>query len=183
MSEAILIDVLPAHRFDEARLAAYLKGRIPGVENGMQVKQFQGGQSNPTFLLTIGEKRYVLRKKPPGKLLPSAHMVEREFQVINALGQTDVPVPKARLLCEDPEVIGTAFYIMDHVEGRVHSHPLLEKVDIEQRMPIHRSMIETMARLHNVDWKAVGLESYGRHEGYVQRQIKRWSGQFEASRT
>src|SRR5690606_40485547 len=102
-------------RFEEARLAAWLEGRIPGVENGMQVKQLQGGQSNPTFLLTIGEKRYVLRKKPPGKLLPSAHMVEREFQVINALGQTDVPVPKARLLCEDPEVIGTAFYIMDHV--------------------------------------------------------------------
>ena len=183
MSEAILIDVLPAHRFDEARLAAYLKGRIPGAENGIQIKQFQGGQSNPTFQLTIGEKRYVLRKKPPGKLLPSAHMVEREYQVINALGGTGVPVPTAQLLCEDPEVIGTAFYIMDHVEGRVHSHPLLEQVSADQRMPIHRSMIETMAKLHNVDWKAVGLESYGKHEGYVQRQIKRWSGQFEASRT
>src|SRR5690606_41940470 len=103
--------------------------------------------------------RYVLCMKPPGRLLRSAGMVEREFQVISALGQTDVPVPTARLLCEVPEVIGTGFYVMDHVEGRVHSHPLLEKVDLEQRMPVHRSMIETMARLHNVDWKAVGLES------------------------
>src|SRR5690606_40927550 len=133
----------------EAKLAAYLKGRIPGVEHGIQIKQFQGGQSNPTFLLTIGEKRYVLRKKPPGKLLPSAHMVEREYQVISALGDTGVPVPTARLLCEDPEVIGTAFYIMEHVEGRVHSHPLRESVSADQRMPMHRSMIETMARRHN----------------------------------
>lgn len=183
MSEATLIDVLPAHRFDEAKLAAYLKGRLPDVEKGISIKQFQGGQSNPTFQLQIGEKRYVLRKKPPGKLLPSAHMVEREYQVINALGETGVPVPKARLLCEDPEVIGTNFYIMDHVEGRVYSHPLLEKVAIEQRLPIHRSMIETMAKLHNVDWRAVGLEGYGKPEGYVTRQIKRWGGQFEASRT
>ncbi|AQZ95250.1 phosphotransferase [Halopseudomonas phragmitis] len=183
MSEATLIDVLPAHRFDEAKLAAYLKGRLPDVEKGIGIKQFQGGQSNPTFQLQIGEKRYVLRKKPPGKLLPSAHMVEREYQVINALGETGVPVPKARLLCEDPEVIGTNFYIMDHVEGRVYSHPLLEKVAIEQRLPIHRSMIETMAKLHNVDWRAVGLEGYGKPEGYVARQIKRWGGQFEASRT
>ncbi|PAU86515.1 phosphotransferase family protein [Pseudomonas sp. WN033] len=183
MSEATLIDVLPAHRFDEAKLAAYLKGRLPDVEKGIGIKQFQGGQSNPTFQLQIGEKRYVLRKKPPGKLLPSAHMVEREYQVINALGETGVPVPKARLLCEDPEVIGTNFYIMDHVEGRVYSHPLLDKVNPEQRMPIHRSMIETMAKLHNVDWRAVGLEGYGKPEGYVARQIKRWGGQFEASRT
>lgn len=183
MSEATLIDVLPAHRFDEAKLAAYLKGRLPDVEKGISIKQFQGGQSNPTFQLQIGEKRYVLRKKPPGKLLPSAHMVEREYQVISALGETGVPVPKARLLCEDPEVIGTNFYIMDHVEGRVYSHPLLEKVAIEQRLPIHRSMIETMAKLHNVDWRAVGLEGYGKPEGYVARQIKRWGGQFEASRT
>lgn len=183
MSEATLIDVLPAHRFDETRLTAYLSGRLPGAEGGMKVQQFQGGQSNPTYLLEIGERRYVLRKKPPGKLLPSAHMVEREFQVINALNATDVPVPTARLLCEDPEVIGTAFYIMDYVEGRVHTQPLLTDVAQEQRLPIYQSMIETMARLHNVDWKAIGLESYGKPEGYVHRQIKRWSGQFEASRT
>jgi aminoglycoside phosphotransferase (APT) family kinase protein len=109
MSEATLIDVLPAHRIDEAKLADYLKDKLPDLNKGLKLQQFQGGQSNPTYLLTIGDKRYVLRKKPPGKLLPSAHMVEREFQVINALGQTDVPVPAARLLCEGPEVIGTAF--------------------------------------------------------------------------
>jgi aminoglycoside phosphotransferase (APT) family kinase protein len=183
MSEAILIDVLPAHQFDQDRLTQYLTGRLPGADAGMNVKQFQGGQSNPTYLLEIGGKRYVLRKKPPGKLLPSAHMVEREFQVINALGATDVPVPKAELLCEDPDIIGTAFYIMEYVEGRVHTQPLLEAVDKSQREPIYHSMIETMAKLHNVDWKAVGLESYGKAEGYIPRQIKRWSGQFEASRT
>tara|TARA_R110000796_G_scaffold128939_3_gene244586 strand:+ start:3694 stop:4743 length:1050 start_codon:yes stop_codon:yes gene_type:complete len=183
MSEATLIDVLPAHRIDESRLLSYLTGRIDGAEQGMRVQQFQGGQSNPTYLLSLGEQRYVLRKKPPGKLLPSAHMVEREYQVINALGSTDVPVPTARLLCEDPEVIGTAFYVMDYVEGRVHTQPLLGDVEQSQRLPIYRSMIETMAQLHNVDWKAVGLESYGKAEGYIPRQIKRWSGQFEASRT
>ncbi|HDZ58058.1 MAG TPA: phosphotransferase family protein [Pseudomonas xinjiangensis] len=183
MSEATLIDVLPAHRIDERKLASYLQQYLPGAENGLKLQQFQGGQSNPTYLMEIAEKRYVLRKKPPGKLLPSAHMVEREYQVINALGATDVPVPTARLLCEDPDVIGTAFYVMDYVEGRVHTQPLLSAVDHEQRSPIYHSMIETMARLHNVDWKAVGLESYGKPDGYVPRQIKRWSGQFEASRT
>ncbi len=183
MSGATLIDVLPAHRFDEAKLAAYLKGRLPGAEHSMQIKQFQGGQSNPTYLLSFGEKRYVLRKKPPGKLLPSAHMVEREYQVISALGKTDVPVPTAHLLCEDPEVIGTAFYIMDYVDGRVYSQPLLTEVPQAERMPIYQSMIQTLAQLHSADWKSIGLESYGKADGYVERQIKRWSGQFEASRT
>ena len=183
MSGATLIDVLPAHQFDEAKLANYLQDYLPGANQGITVKQFQGGQSNPTFLLDIAGKRYVLRKKPPGKLLPSAHMVEREFQVINALGKTDVPVPTARLLCEDPEIIGTAFYVMDYVEGRVYSQPLLAEVAQEERMPIYQSMIDTMARMHNADWKAIGLEGYGKPDNYIARQVKRWGGQFEASRT
>ena len=183
MSGATLIDVLPAHQFDEAKLANYLQDYLPGANQGITVKQFQGGQSNPTFLLDIAGKRYVLRKKPPGKLLPSAHMVEREFQVINALGKTDVPVPTARLLCEDPEIIGTAFYVMDYVEGRVYSQPLLSEVAQEERMPIYQSMIDTMARMHNADWKAIGLEGYGKPDNYIARQVKRWGGQFEASRT
>ena len=183
MSRATLIDVLPAHQFDEAKLANYLQDYLPGANQGITVKQFQGGQSNPTFLLDIAGKRYVLRKKPPGKLLPSAHMVEREFQVINALGKTDVPVPTARLLCEDPEIIGTAFYVMDYVEGRVYSQPLLAEVAQEERMPIYQSMIDTMARMHNADWKAIGLEGYGKPDNYIARQVKRWGGQFEASRT
>ena len=183
MSGATLIDVLPAHKFDEAKLANYLQDYLPGANQGITVKQFQGGQSNPTFLLDIAGKRYVLRKKPPGKLLPSAHMVEREFQVINALGKTDVPVPTARLLCEDPEIIGTAFYVMDYVEGRVYSQPLLAEVAQEERMPIYQSMIDTMARMHNADWKAIGLEGYGKPDNYIARQVKRWGGQFEASRT
>ena len=110
-------------------------------------------------------------------------MVEREFQVINALGKTDVPVPTARLLCEDPEIIGTAFYVMDYVEGRVYSQPLLAEVAQEERMPIYQSMIDTMARMHNADWKAIGLEGYGKPDNYIARQVKRWGGQFEASRT
>ena len=110
-------------------------------------------------------------------------MVEREFQVINALGKTDVPVPTARLLCEDPEIIGTAFYVMDYVEGRVYSQPLLAEVAQEERMPIYQSMIETMAKMHNADWKAIGLEGYGKPDNYIARQVKRWGGQFEASRT
>lgn len=183
MSGATLIDVLPAHKFDEAKLANYLQAYLPGANQGIKVQQFQGGQSNPTFLLEIAGKRYVLRKKPPGKLLPSAHMVEREFQVINALGKTDVPVPTARLLCEDPEIIGTAFYVMDYVEGRVYSQPLLSDVAQEERMPIYQSMIETMAKMHNADWKAIGLEGYGKPDNYIARQVKRWGGQFEASRT
>ena len=183
MSGATLIDVLPAHQFDEAKLANYLQDYLPGANQGITVQQFQGGQSNPTFLLEIAGKRYVLRKKPPGKLLPSAHMVEREFQVINALGKTDVPVPTARLLCEDPEIIGTAFYVMDYVEGRVYSQPLLAEVAQEERMPIYQSMIDTMARMHNADWKAIGLEGYGKPDNYIARQVKRWGGQFEASRT
>ena len=183
MSGATLIDVLPAHKFDEAKLANYLQDYLPGANQGIKVQQFQGGQSNPTFLLEIAGKRYVLRKKPPGKLLPSAHMVEREFQVINALGKTDVPVPTARLLCEDPEIIGTAFYVMDYVEGRVYSQPLLSEVAQEERMPIYQSMIETMAKMHNADWKAIGLEGYGKPDNYIARQVKRWGGQFEASRT
>lgn len=183
MSGATLIEVLPAHQFDQAKLAKYLQDYLPGANQGMKVQQFQGGQSNPTFLLEIGEKRYVLRKKPPGKLLPSAHMVEREYQVINALGNTDVPVPGVHLLCEDPEIIGTAFYVMDYVDGRVYSQPQLAEVALEERMPIYQSMIQTMGQLHNADWKAIGLEGYGKPDNYIARQLKRWGGQFEASRT
>ncbi len=179
-----LVDVLEAHRFDEQKLSDYLRQVLPqDFDGGIAVKQFQGGQSNPTFLLESGGRRYVLRKKPPGKLLPSAHMVEREYQVIRALRDTDVPVPDALHLCEDTEVIGTAFYIMRFVEGRVYSDPTAEGLSPQQRRDIMNATADTMAKLHRVDYKAVGLEEFGRPGNYISRQISRWSKQYEASRT
>lgn len=179
-----LVDVLDAHRFDESRLLAWLQKEIPDFGSDLEVKQFQGGQSNPTFLLTSDSKRYVLRKKPPGKTLPSAHMVEREYKVIRALhDNTDVPVPKARVLCEDNELIGTPFYVMDFMEGRVLSHPALPDLEWAERRPVHEAAIDTMAKMHAVDVNEVGLGDFGRPEGYVARQVARWSKQYEASKT
>jgi aminoglycoside phosphotransferase (APT) family kinase protein len=178
-----LIAVREAHRFDEARLAAYLHGHLPDCRGEVAVRQFQGGQSNPTFLIEAADRRWVLRKKPPGKLLPSAHMVEREYRVIRALAGTGVPVPPARLLCEDSEIIGTPFYVMDYVEGRVFTDPTLPALTARERGAVYAAMAETLARLHAVDWEAVGLADYGRPENYVARQIARWTKQYEASKT
>jgi len=178
-----LIPVRETHRFDEARLAAYLRAHLPGCEGQLTVRQFQGGQSNPTFLIAADSRRWVLRKKPPGKLLPSAHMVEREYRVIRALADTGVPVPSARLLCEDAEIIGTPFYVMDYIEGRVFTDPTLPGLTPAARSGVYAAMAETLARLHAVDWRAAGLADYGRPENYVARQIARWSKQYEASKT
>lgn len=182
---ATLGPVTEAHRFDETRLARYLADRgLPGAERGLRVLQFQGGQSNPTFRLEAGDDAYVLRKKPPGTLLPSAHMVEREYRVMAALARTDVPVPTMRLLCEDAAVIGTAFYVMDFLDGRIPSEPSLDQgYAPEERAAIWDSMNDAMARLHSVDPASVGLGDYGKPASYVGRQIERWSRQFEASRT
>ncbi|MBI3452395.1 MAG: phosphotransferase family protein, partial [Rhodospirillales bacterium] len=149
----------------------------------MALRQFQGGQSNPTFLIEAGGRHWVLRKKPPGKLLPSAHMVEREYRVIRALADTGVPVPSARLLCEDDGVTGTPFYVMDYVPGRVFVEPTLPGLAPAERAAIYDAMGDTLARLHGVDWRAVGLGDFGRPENYVARQIARWSKQYAASKT
>ena len=126
----------------------------------------------------------MLRKKPPGKTLPSAHMVEREYKVMRALSEhTSVPVPNTRALCEDSNVIGTPFYVMDYLEGRIVSHSALRALDRQERLPAHHSAIDTLARLHSVDVKAVGLGDFGRPEGYVVRQVARWSKQYLASKT
>jgi len=179
-----LVDVLPAHEFDQSRLLAWLQEALPEVGNRLVVKQFQGGQSNPTFLLETDGGRYVLRKKPPGKTLPSAHMVEREYKVMRALSEhTEVPVPNVRVLCEDSEVIGTPFYVMDFLEGRIVSHSALRALDRQERLPAHHSAIDTLAALHSVDVNAIGLADYGRPEGYVARQVARWSKQYLASKT
>ena len=183
MSDPQLIEVLPAHRFDEAALARYLRDYLPAMDD-LSVLQFQGGQSNPTYLLETAGRRYVLRKKPPGKVLPSAHMVEREYRVIRALAEhTALPVPQTHVLCEDDGIIGTPFYVMDYISGRVLTHPALQEVEKAGRRDIHMAAIATLAELHQVDPDAVGLGDYGKPKGYVARQVKRWSGQYQASRT
>ncbi len=176
-----LVDVLPNHRFDEAALAVYLAAHLPGFAPPCAVRQFQGGQSNPTFHLATGGGEFVLRKKPPGKLLPSAHAIEREFRVINALGGSAVPVPAARLLCEDASVIGTAFYVMDYLPGRVFVDQTMPECAPGERHAIFMGMGRVLADLHAVDWRAAGLEGYGRPGGYVPRQIDRWSRQYAAA--
>ena len=173
------------HAFDEARLADYLHAHMPALAaGGLQVEQFKGGQSNPTFRLTAADgRRYVLRRKPPGVLLPSAHAVDREFRVISALAGTDVPVARAHVLCEDPAVIGTAFYVMDCVDGRVLWDPTLPGFDPAERAAIYAELNRVMAALHRVDPTAVGLDGFGKVGGYVLRQVKRWTQQYRAAET
>jgi aminoglycoside phosphotransferase (APT) family kinase protein len=178
---AVLVPVLENNRFDEAALAKYLTGRIPGFSGEMQVRQFQGGFSNPTFHLQTPDRAYVLRKKPPGQLLPSAHAVDREYKVLNALKNTDVPVPHVHLLCEDESIIGTMFYVMDYVEGRVYTDRMLPGCTPQQRREMYDAMNDVLAKLHNVDYQAVGLGDFGKPTGYVARQVSRWSKQYMAS--
>jgi aminoglycoside phosphotransferase (APT) family kinase protein len=178
---AVLVPVLANNRFDETRLAKYLSERIPGFSGDMIVRQFQGGFSNPTFHLQTHDHAYVLRKKPPGQLLPSAHAVDREYKVLAALKNTDVPVPMVHLLCEDDSVIGTMFYVMDYVEGRVYTDRLLPGCTRQQRAEMYDAMNDVLAKLHKVDYQAVGLGDYGKPTGYVARQVARWSKQYVAS--
>lgn len=182
--EASLVRVRAAHRIDEARLGAYLVEHLAGFTLPFAILQFEGGQSNPTYRLEdAAGKRYVLRKKPPGKLLPSAHQVEREYRAIAALDGTQVPVPKARLLCEDADIVGTAFYVMDYVPGRVFADPALPGLARQERAAVYDDMNRVLAALHAVDWKARGLEDFGKPGDYIRRQVARWSKQYEASKT
>ncbi|HZB92364.1 MAG TPA: phosphotransferase [Stellaceae bacterium] len=179
-----VVPVLPQHRFDEAGLARFMAREVAGFTPPLAVSQFHGGMSNPTFLLRDGAgRKLVLRKKPPGKLLPSAHAVEREFKVIAALARSEVPVPRAVALAEDAAVIGQAFYLMEHVEGRVFRRYDLPGLDPAERARIYDAMNDVLARLHRVDYRALGLADYGREGGYAARQIQRWSKQYEASKT
>lgn len=180
---ADLVDVLPQHRFDAARLRDCLHEHMPAFGDDFSVKQFQGGQSNPTFLLIGHDRSLVLRKKPPGELLRGAHQVEREFKVMAALQDQAVPVPKMHFLCQDASVLGTAFFVMDHVAGRLSPMPHLPDIDREQRKPLLCAMTTHLARLHAVDWRRAGLEDFGKPQAYIARQLKTWSRQYEASRT
>jgi aminoglycoside phosphotransferase (APT) family kinase protein len=170
------------HRFDEASVERYLRDHMPDFRGPLTVRQFVGGQSNPTFLLETPGARFVMRKKPIGTLLPSAHQVEREFRIIKALAATDVPVPRVHLLCEDAGVIGTAFFVMDFVEGRIMRDPMMPEASPRERAACYDSMNDVLARLHRVDFRAVGLGDYGRPQAYVARQLARWSKQYEASK-
>jgi aminoglycoside phosphotransferase (APT) family kinase protein len=171
------------HRFDEAALERYLAERIPGFAPPLAVEQFKGGQSNPTFLLSAGAQRFVLRRKPPGELLPSAHAVDREFRVISALHGTDVPVARPFVLCEDTTVIGTAFYVMEFIQGRVLWDPSMPGATSAQRAAIFDDLNRVIAALHSVDYTKVGLSDYGKPGNYLQRQIARWTKQYRASET
>jgi aminoglycoside phosphotransferase (APT) family kinase protein len=175
--------VRAAHRFDESALDRYLKEHLEGYRGTPSIRQFEGGQSNPTFLLTSGDIRYVLRKKPPGTLLPTAHAVEREYRIYRALEGTDVPVPKAHLLCEDPSIIGTAFYVMDYVQGRNFRGSSLPELSSADRRAAYDDMNRVLAALHSVDYKAKGLEDYGKPGNYFERQINRWTKQYLAAKT
>ncbi|WP_342363628.1 phosphotransferase [Terrarubrum flagellatum] len=170
------------HALDAERLADFLGPHLPEMRAPLQIERIQGGQSNPTYLLSANGHRWVLRKKPPGTLLQSAHMVEREHRVMKALhGQ--VPTPRTRVLCEDPSVIGTNFFVMDFVEGRIFRDTTLPGLSVAERVAIYDAMQDTMAALHKADWRVAGLEDFGKPAGYVRRQVARWSRQFHASKT
>lgn len=177
-------DVVPAHRFDEDKLRGWLEARVEDFGTGMRVQQFQGGASNPTFLLTTdtpdGPRRYVLRKKPPGQLLASAHQVDREFRAMKAL-QGHIPVPNMRVLCEDDSIIGATFYVMDYLEGRIFRDAALPGLTPAERAAVYDDLNATLAKLHQVDHEAVGLGDYGRAGGYFERQVARWIKQYRGA--
>jgi aminoglycoside phosphotransferase (APT) family kinase protein len=168
---------------DIAELESYLTRAIAGFTGPLHMDQFKGGQSNPTYLLRSTSGRYVLRRKPPGKLLPSAHAIEREFLVTQALHRVGFPVPRPLALCQDVSVLGTEFYVMDYIEGRIFWEPHAPGLSADERRELFESLNETIARLHMIDYASIGLTNFGKPEGYVTRQIKRWSEQYRASQT
>jgi aminoglycoside phosphotransferase (APT) family kinase protein len=171
------------HRIDEAALTAWLQANVEGYAGPLEVRQFKGGQSNPTYQLVTPGRRYVLRRKPPGKLLPSAHAVDREFKVISALHPTGFPVARPYGLCLDESVIGTIFYVMDSVDGRILWDGRLPGYAPAERAAIYQAKLETLARLHTTDVAAVGLSDFGKPGNYFGRQVDRWTRQYQASET
>jgi aminoglycoside phosphotransferase (APT) family kinase protein len=171
------------HRLDEAALAHWLEANVEGFAGPLTLNQFKGGQSNPTYQLVTPAKKYVLRKKPGGKLLPSAHAVDREYRVISALHPTGFPVARPYALCTDDSVIGAMFYVMDMVEGRILWDGALPECSSAERAAIHEDKLATLAKLHNTDFAAIGLGDYGKPGNYFARQIDRWSKQYKLSET
>lgn len=171
------------YKFDEKLLLEYLSSNIKNFQGPLTYKKFPNGQSNPTYLLTTPQKKYVLRRKPPGKLLPSAHAVDREFNVLKALYETDIPVAKPYLLCEDENIIGSVFYVMSYEDGRIFWDPLLEDFTNEKRTEIYDQVISVLATIHNIDIEKVGLSNFGKKGNYFERQLKRWTSQYRLSET
>ena len=175
--------VLERHSFNKESLQSFMEKNISNFEGNIEIEEFQGGQSNPTYLIKSNNKSYVLRRKPPGQLLKSAHAVDREYRVITALRKTDVPVPKTYSLCEDIDIIGTVFFIMEYVQGRVLWDPALPDENKKEAKELYFSMNETLAKLHSVDPLKIGLESFGKPGNYVGRQVSIWTKQYTDSET
>jgi aminoglycoside phosphotransferase (APT) family kinase protein len=169
--------------FEPNRLAQFIKGKLPELKGEMQLERIGGGQSNPTFFVSFDNRQLVLRKQPASTLLPSAHAVDREFRVMQALAQTTVPVPKMVLFHAERDVVGTPFYLMERLPGRVFSECALPGMEPQERRAIYMGMAEAMAALHKVDWAAIGMSDYGRHGSYFSRQLARWTRQWEMSKT
>lgn len=182
-AEPLTTPVREIHRFDEQALGAYLADQLAGFRAPWSILQFEGGQSNPTFLIRCSDRRYVLRKKPPGQLLPSAHAVEREYRVMQALHGSGVPVCAMLLLCENSSIIGTPFIVMEHVPGRVFHDPTLPGVEPGDRRAVYAQAIEVLATLHGMRPGDIGLGDFGRPGNYYARQISRWARQYRASET
>lgn len=178
-----LVPILSHHRFPLEPLRAWLRAVGLMGQGELAVHQFQGGQSNPTFLIEAAGRRLVLRKQPAGDLLESAHRIDREYRVMAALADTPAPVPRMRAYCDDPSLIGTPFYLMDYADGRVLDLPGLLELDPDDRFAIVTNLFDTLATLHQVDWNAIGLADFGRPQGFAARQLKRWSRQYELTRT
>jgi aminoglycoside phosphotransferase (APT) family kinase protein len=170
-------------RFDIARLENYLTGHLAGFAGPIVASQFKGGQSNPTYLIETPLRRYVLRRKPPGKLLPSAHAVDREHRVISALHKQGFPVAEPLVYCADESIVGTAFFVTAFVAGRVFWEPHMPESFSAERKQVYDGMNQTLTRLHSFEPAAIGLGDYGRGENYVARQVARWSKQYRASET
>jgi aminoglycoside phosphotransferase (APT) family kinase protein len=177
------VPVRSAQKFDESSLEKYLKRHFPGFKGPISILQFEGGQSNPTFIIEDETSRFVLRKKPPGQLLASAHQIEREYQIIKALHRTGFPVPEVYLLCEDSDVIGTSFYLMSCIDGRVFRDPKLPGLTESERTKVYESACLTAAQLHKIDWRKLGLENFGRTGSYLARQIDRWTKAYQSTQT
>jgi aminoglycoside phosphotransferase (APT) family kinase protein len=169
--------------FDTVKLTEYLYAELPEFRSPLHVEQIIGGRSNPTFILSTPTGKYVLRKQPPGELLPSAHQVDREFFIMRALRETAVPVPEVLILCQNKSVIGTDFFVMKYVDGRIFRDNKIPESDFSERREIYLSMAVALADLHSVDWKSAELESFGKPGHYIERQVARWSRQYENSKT
>ena len=168
---------------DAGRLAAFIHEQVEPFDGALAVRRIEGGQSNPTCIVDAGARRYVLRSKPAGVLLPSAHAIEREFRVMQGLAGSAVPVPRVRALCEDAAVLGSAFYLMDFVEGRILTDQTLPGMAAAERAAHYAELARVLAALHAVDYRAAGLADYGRESRYVERQLERWTRQYRASET